>query len=286
MSTVAGIEMSARQPQRTVLQAVVQAGQSRQPVALATIVRVAGASPARPGFKLLVRADGSCLGNVGGGELEKRIRQVAQSVLADGTPQMYRFSLQEEGADAIGTLCGGEVEVYVEPYLPQPRLVIVGGGHIGRPLAELANIVGYDVQITDIDPDRGNLSQLDVQSISDTTYVVLMSEDHVTDEQALRQTLATPAPYIGMIGSRRKSAIIREHLSADGYDDADIARLHAPIGLDLGGREPTEIALSILAEVECIRHGGNGRSRSQNSESKPVTECSANVPPTGQDNGI
>ncbi len=242
------------------LQQAINAG---QPVALATVVDVQGASPARPGFKLLLRADGSWLGNVGGGELETRIRQAAQQTLAEGQPCTVHFALQEEGPDAIGTLCGGEVNVFIEPYLPRPVLLLVGGGHIGRPLAELARIVGYDVEVVDVLPDRAGRSQLVPDTITGRTYVVLISEDHVTDEQALRAVLPTPAAYIGMIGSRRKVGTILEHLRADGTREADLARVRAPVGLDLGGREPAEIALAILAEIETIRHGGSGRPRSR-----------------------
>jgi xanthine dehydrogenase accessory factor len=236
--------------------------ENHQPVAVATITEVKGASPARPGFKLLMRPDGSWLGNVGGGELETRIRQAAQEALSEGHARTMHYSLREEGPDAIGTLCGGEVAVFVEPYLPQPVLLIVGGGHIGRPLAELSRTVGYEVQVVDVRPERADRPQLAPETISAATYVVLITEDHVTDEQALRVVLSTPTPYIGMIGSLRKIRAIMDHLHADGFSDEQLARVRAPIGLDLGGREPAEIALSILAEIEAARQGGCGRPRS------------------------
>lgn len=260
-----------RSPSTDVLSALSEAVAAGQSVALATVVDVQGASPARPGFKLLLRADGSWLGNVGGGELEARIRQAAQQTLAEGRPGLFHFALQEEGPDAIGTLCGGEVTVFIDSYLPEPQLLLVGGGHIGRALAELARIVGYQVAIVDVLPDRADRPQLAPETISGRTYVVLISEDHVTDEQALRAVLPTPAPYVGMIGSRRKCRIILEHLRADGLSEADLARIHAPIGLDLGGREPAEIALAILAEIEVARHGGSGLSRSR-SDATHATE--------------
>ncbi|MCX6028828.1 MAG: XdhC family protein [Chloroflexi bacterium] len=234
-----------------------------QPVALATVVDVHGASPAQVGFKLLARGDGSWLGNVGGGALEQRVRQEAAAVLADGQPRLVHYRLTESGEDALGMLCGGEVTVFIEPYLPRPTLLIVGGGHIGRPLAELGRVVGYDVQVVDMRPDRGDRPQFDPDAVTAATYVVLITEDHVTDEAALRQALSTPAPYIGMIGSLRKVGAILEHLRAEGFSEAQWARVHAPIGLDLGGRQPAEIALAILAEVECVRHGGSGQPRSR-----------------------
>ena len=233
------------------------------PAALATVVDVQGASPARAGFKLLVRADGSCLGNVGGGALEQRVREDAAAALANGQPRLAHYRLTEAGPDALGMLCGGEVTVFIEPFLPQPTLLIVGGGHIGRPLAELARIVGYDVQVADVRPERGDRLQFESGAITDRTYVVLITEDHQTDEAALRRALPTPTPYIGMIGSLRKVGIIFEHLRGEGASAEALARVRAPVGLDTGGREPAEIALAILAEIECVRHGGNGQPRSE-----------------------
>lgn len=233
------------------------------PAALATIIEVSGASPVRPGFKMLLRADGSGVGNVGGGALEQRVREEAAAALADGRSRLVHYRLTESGEDALGMLCGGEVTVFIEPYLPQPVLLIVGGGHIGRPLAELGRIVGYDVQVVDVRPGRGDRLHFDPSTITDHTYVVLITEDHLTDEGALRQALSTPAPYIGMIGSLRKVRVVLDHLRAEGASAEALARVRAPIGLDTGGREPAEIALAILAEIECVRHGGHGQPRSQ-----------------------
>lgn len=234
-----------------------------EPVALATVVDVQGASPARPGFKMLVRADGSHTGNVGGGALEQQVCQDAAAALASGQARLAHYRLTETGKDALGMLCGGEVTVFIEPFLPKPTLLIVGGGHIGRPLAELARIVGYKVQVVDVRPERGDHPQFGPAAITGSTYVVLITEDHVTDEAALRQAITTPTPYIGMIGSLRKVGIVLDHLRDDGITEETLARVRAPIGLDTGGRAPAEIALAILAEIECVRHGGNGRPRSQ-----------------------
>lgn len=245
-----------------ILHVLMAAVEQNQTVVLASVIQVAGASPAQPGFKLLVRNDGTVLGNVGGGELEARIIADAQTVLAEGRPRTAHYNLREEGPDALGTLCGGEVTVFLEPYLPRPTLLIVGGGHIGRPLAELGRVVGYAVEVVDNRPARADRPQLAPETVTAATSVVLITEDHTTDEQALRAVLDTPAAYIGMIGSRRKVGLILENLRRDSYSEVQLARVRAPIGLDLGGRQPAEIALSILAEVEAVRHGGSGRPRS------------------------
>jgi xanthine dehydrogenase accessory factor len=250
-----------------VLAALQEAIERRQAVALVTVVEVQGASPAQVGFKLLVREDGSCAGNVGGGALEGRVRDDARAALAAGQSRLVHYRLQEQGPDAVGTLCGGDVTVFIEVYRPRPTLLIVGGGHIGQPLAELARLVGYEVQVVDARPERGDRARFEPETVTDSTYVVLMTEDHVTDEAALREALKTPAPYIGMIGSRRKVQILFDHLRAEGVSADKLNRVRAPIGLDTGGRAPAEIALAILAEIECVRHGGSGRPRSAPAES-------------------
>lgn len=244
------------------ISALNEALQRDEPVALATVVEVKGASPAQVGFKLLVRPDGSVVGNLGGGALEQKIREEAIVALREGKSRLVHYTLREEGPDAIGMLCGGEVTVFVEVYQPAPTLLIVGGGHIGQPLAEMARIVGFQVQVVDVRPERATVPQLDPATITPWTYVVLITENHVTDEQALRQVLDTPAAYIGMIGSRRKVSTIFDHLQTEGISAEHLARVHAPIGLDLGGRSPAEIALSILAEIVLVRYGGSGNKRS------------------------
>jgi xanthine dehydrogenase accessory factor len=230
-----------------------------EPAALATVVEVKGPSPAQVGFKLLVLGDGSAVGNVGGGALEQQVREDAISALEGNRSRLVHYALREKGPDAVGMLCGGEVTVFIEVCQPAPTLLIVGGGHIGRPLAEMARTVGFEVQVVDLRLERATAPPLDPAIIAQSTYVVVITERHVSDEQALRQILNTPAAYIGMIGSQRKAEIIFAHLRAAGMSEAQLARVRAPIGLDLGGRSPAEIALAILAQVVQIRNGGSGK---------------------------
>jgi len=239
--------------------ALSEAVQRSEPVALATIVEVKGASPAQVGFKLLIRPDGSIVGNVGGGELEQRIRDEAADALRDGQPRLAHYSLREEGPDAVGVLCGGEVTVFVEPYQPVPTLLIVGGGHIGRPLADMARLAGFNVQVVDVRSERATVPQLDPAAITPWSYVVIITETHAADEQVLRQVLDTPAAYVGMIGSRRKIRAIFDHLQTEGVSADRLSRVRGPIGLDLGGRQPAEIAVAILAEIIQVRCGGTGQ---------------------------
>jgi len=245
---------------RDIITALDEAVQRNEPVALATIVEVKGASPAQVGFKLLIRPDGNVVGNVGGGELEQRIRDEAAAALRDGQSRLAHYALREEGPDAVGMVCGGEVTVFVEPYQPAPTLLIVGGGHIGRPLADMARLAGFNVQVVDVRSERATVPQLDPATITPWSYVVIITETHVADEQALRQVLDTPAAYVGMIGSRRKIRAILGDLQAEGICADRLSRVRAPIGLDLGGRQPAEIAVAILAEIVQVRCGGTGQS--------------------------
>ncbi len=162
----------------------------------------------------------------------------------------------------VNALCGGEIRVFLQPYQP-PQLVIVGGGHIGRPLQALGAVVGFDVILVDVEPGRAEAAKVGDLPLREDAYVVLITTDYVADETALRDALASPARYIGMIGSRAKRRTIREHLRADGYGDEQLARVYAPIGLDLGGPTPAEIALAILAEIVAVRRGklAGGRGR-------------------------
>jgi xanthine dehydrogenase accessory factor len=243
-----------------VLKELAAATDRNEPVALATVVEVTGSSPAKVGAKFLVRADGTTIGTAGGGKLEETIIADARAALGEGRSRLTHYALREQGDAGIGTLCGGEVRVFIEVFAPRPQLLIVGGGHVGRPLAELARVLGYDVHVVDVRPERG--APLDPSVVTDRTYIVLVTEDHVNDEAALRALIASPAPYIGLIGSRRKCELILGHLRADGITEDLLARVRAPVGLDLGGTTPAEIALAILAEIELARHGGKPMPRS------------------------
>jgi xanthine dehydrogenase accessory factor len=234
---------------------------AREAVAMATAIEVNGASPCQPGFKLVVWPDGRAAGNMGGGGLEERVRQDAVAALRSGQSGRAHYSLLETGPDAVGALCGGEVTVFLEVFQPAPILLILGGGHVGRALADLGGIVGFGVQIVDTKAERAAGPMLEPATVTDRTYAVIMTDGPDTDEQALRSLISTPAAYIGMIGSRRKVEIILRRLRADGVPEDRLTKVRAPIGLDLGGRSPAEIALAILAEIVQMRYGGTGRPR-------------------------
>ena len=232
-----------------------EAIENKQPAVLATVIEVKGASPAKVGAQIILLSDGTTVGTVGGGKLESAILADAQAALSDGQPRLSNYALTEEGPQAIGTLCGGEVRVFIQPFLPPPQLIIVGGGHIGRPLKAMGEIAGFEVIVVDVEPGRANLPELAAVHLTADSYIVLITTDHISDEAALRQMISSPVRYIGMIGSRHKCETILGHLRSDGNNEEALARVYAPIGLDLGGPTPEEIAVSILAEIIAVRRG-------------------------------
>lgn len=236
------------------IQALAQAVEQQQNAALATVIEVQGASPAKVGAQIVLHADGSTTGTVGGGKLEESILADALQAMQSGEAQLRHYKLAESGVDAVGTLCGGDVRVFIQPYLPRPRLVIVGGGHIGRPLKVMGEAAGFNVLTVDVEPGRADIPSLESVDLQQESYVVLITTDHISDEAALRYVLTKPVKYVGMIGSRNKCQTIFDHLRSDGYGEQDLARVFAPIGLDLGGSSPEEIAVAILAEVVAVRH--------------------------------
>ncbi len=245
------------------LSRLVQAITEKESAALVTVIEVKGASPAKVGAQIVFFQNGTTTGTVGGGKLESSILEDARKDLAEHKCGLHHYSLTEEGQDSIGTLCGGEVTVFVQSYFPSPQLVIVGGGHIGRPLKVMGEAAGFDVVVVDVEAGRATVPELEAVTLTDDCYVVLITTDHVSDEAALRHALTTPAGYIGMIGSRHKCETILGHLRQDGVDEETLARVYAPIGLNLGGPSPEEIAVSILAEIIAVRRGGKSGSRSR-----------------------
>lgn len=230
-----------------------QAVSAKEPAALVTVIEVIGASPEKIGAQLVLFSNESTAGTVGGGKLESSILEVARKDLAERKCGLHHYQLTEEGQDSIGTLCGGEVTVFVQAYLPPPQLVIVGGGHIGRPLKVMGEAAGFDVVVVDVAAGSDQIPALEQVTLTPDSYVVLITTDHISDEAALRLSIKSAAPYIGMIGSLAKCKSILEHLRVDGIPEEVLERVYAPIGLDLGGNSPHEIAVAILAEIIACR---------------------------------
>jgi xanthine dehydrogenase accessory factor len=240
--------------------------------AIATIVECRGSSPQKQGAKMLVRDDGSILGTLGGGCLEADVRQAALMALKDGEPATLPFELTEQKG---GLVCGGTVLVYIEPLLLEPRLVVLGAGHVGKQLARLARFTGFRVTVVDDREEYANAEnipdahELVVRSfgqafedlpVENSTFVVVATRGHNHDLDAVKAALRTTAGYIGLLGSRRKKALLSRSLEESGFSKEDINRVIIPVGLEIGSVSPEEISVSIMAQVIQKRRA-NGASK-------------------------
>jgi len=243
-------------------------------VALATVVRTRGSTPREVGAKMLVRSDGSTLGTVGGGVLEAAIIKAALEALEKGEPRLIQYGLRADKREGDYGVCGGDMDVFIDVIKPRPLLLLVGGGHVAKPLAKMAHMAGFRIAVLDdreeyANPQRfpdaaqilvGDLKgELERFPLTPETYVVIATRSHETDAEALGAVLDSPAAYIGLLGSRRKVSFIFRALRERGASDEALARVHAPIGLDIGAQTPEEIAVSILAEMVMRRRGGEGK---------------------------
>lgn len=259
---------------RAVYAALLDAQDQGIPAALATVVSVQGSVPRHAGSKMLVYADGTFVGTVGGGTMESRVIQEALAALADGQTRVRSYTLNDIGAGDPG-VCGGTVEIFVEPIGFAPTLVVVGVGHVGKALAQLGKWMEFRVILSDDRPEFCNPEYLpgmdgyvvcppseivERTRIDANTYVAAVTRGLPVDIHLVPALLATDAPYIGVIGSRRRWALTVKTLREEqGLTGEQLARVHAPIGLELQAETPKEIALSILAEIVMLQRGGTGK---------------------------
>jgi len=257
---------------RDVLQAFLDEIRSGRRAVLATIVRATGSTPRTVGARMVVRADGSCFGTIGGGAFEAMVACDAKELLAQAqpTPEIKRYTFTEQGENALGMACGGTAEVLLEAAGSGARLIIFGAGHVGLALARLAATVGFAPELVDDRPEFceaaretsvGRVWSCDaayatgVPPLDEHCYVAVVTRCHRTDRLALKQVVTRPLRYVGLIGSRRKKAVIFAELAGDdGVTSDDLARVRCPIGLPIGGETPEEIAVSIVAELLQVRH--------------------------------
>jgi len=257
----------------SILQALAELETSHQIAALCTVVRSSGSTPRHATSKMLVYPDGHILGTVGGGELENRVIKAAQESLMDGKPQLLEYNMSDPSRGDAG-VCGGQVEVFVEPILLAPMIVIIGGGHVGKAVAHLAKWLGYRVTISDDRPEfcsaennpdadtflGCSMAELPLRmNITPQTSLILTTRGSNVDVSGLPALLESQAGYIGVIGSRRRWAETVKGLNNAGISDEQLKRVHSPIGLGIGAETPEEIALSIMAEVLMVRTGGTGK---------------------------
>lgn len=255
---------------REVFAAVAEALERGEAAALVTIVAARGSTPQRVGAKMLVFADGRSVGTIGGGCYENDASGKAREAIAARTPQLVHYELSDDFAQETGLICGGQMDVYIEPIEPSPELYIIGAGHVGYHLARLAHEVGFRVHVVDDREKFANRERfptaeevvaddistwLASAALPPHAYAVVVTRGHTNDLEALRALAPRELRYLGMIGSRAKVARMYDALTADGMPADRLTRIHAPIGLDIGAVTPQEIAVSILAELIAAKHG-------------------------------
>lgn len=256
-----------------VFAALTQALERGEDVALVTVVASTGSTPQRVGAKMLVYRDGRTVGTIGGGCYEHDAFGKARDAIASRRALTVAYELTDDLAQDTGLVCGGRMEIFIEPVEAEPELFVIGAGHVGAALTRLAHGVGFRVHLVD---DREKFADADLfppgidvvvddiprwladRRLPPTAYAVIVTRGHRHDLDALRALSQVPLRYLGLIGSRAKVRRIFDALQAERVAADCLERVHAPIGLDIGAITPQEIAVSILAELIAVRHGKAG----------------------------
>ena len=253
-----------------VFEAVADALRRGEPAALVTIIRAQGSTPQRVGAKMLVFPDGRIVGTIGGGCYENEAFWKARNAIETRQPVIAKYELADDIAEDSGLICGGQMEVYIEPLEPAPALYLVGAGHVAYHLAQAAHTVGFKLHVIDDREKFANTERfpdaeeivvdaipewLTQAELPTHAFAVILTRGHRHDLDALRALAPKDLRYLGLIGSRAKVARIYEALEADGISPEQLRKVHAPVGLDLGAVTPQEIAVSILAELIAVKYG-------------------------------
>jgi xanthine dehydrogenase accessory factor len=240
--------------------------------ALATIINVRGSIPSFNTAKMLVRDDGSIVGTIGGGCVEAEVWQAAREVMQEEKPRTLTFNLNQNPKYDTGLVCGGTLEVYVEPILPIPQLYLFGAGHVARNVYKVACLAGFDVTVIDDREAYANRERFpDAREVfaedfdvsltkvdpTESSYIVIVTRGHRDDMRVLRWAVETRARYVGMIGSKRKVISIYKELEKEGVPAHLFDRVMAPIGLEIGAVTPEEIAVAIVAEMIAFKRNAD-----------------------------
>ncbi len=238
--------------------------------ALATIIQVQGSIPSYESSKILIRDDGSIAGTVGGGCVEAEVWSVAQDVMREEKPRRLHFNLNAQPEYDNGLVCGGSLDIFVEPILATPTLYLFGGGHVSLSISRIARVAGFDTVIADdreafankerfpdaLETHAGEWSAIFPRlKPNEFSYLVIATRGHKGDLECLHWAVTAPAKYVGMIGSRRKLVEFYKALENQGVAPAQLERVHSPVGLDIGALTPEEIAVSVVAEMIAVRRG-------------------------------
>jgi len=237
--------------------------------AVATVVRVEGSSSARRGSKAIIDPYGKLLlGWIGGGCAESAVRSEALRSLELGRPVLITLDMTDELL-GVGMPCGGRMDIYIEPVMPTPELLIAGHGRIAESLAAFAHMLGFRIAINDPGAEAAAFPQaeriiaedfdLNETPISANTYVVIATQ-HKNDHRWLQKALEGEAAYVALIASQHRAKLVLDYLAAEGAPAEKLAKIYAPAGFDLGAATPEEIALSIMSQIVALRRGGAGHS--------------------------
>ena len=242
--------------------------------ALCSIIESSGSTPRHEGSKMLVYGDGKFTGTVGGGEIENRVYEEAKKTILEGRSRLLKYSMVDPARGDPG-ICGGTVEIYIEPILPPPLLVVIGGGHVGKAVAHLAKWLGFRVAVSDdrpefctqeTNPDADVFYNCSIAELTEhlkitpQTYLVLTTRGSNIDVPGLPALLETPYGYLGIIGSKKRWLTTKKAILEIGLAEDQLIKVNSPIGLEINAESPEEIAVSILAEIIMIRNGGTGKS--------------------------
>lgn len=252
-----------------------------RPFVLATILESSGSTP-RSRAKMIIEADGRCHGTIGGGRVEARVIEEARACMASGRPKTLDFDLTGDGPKPDPMICGGKITVLLEPGERKPRLLLVGAGHVNLALARAAAPLGFRIAVADDRPDLVTAERFPMASElfagptlrealessfpsapaasipAEENSVLIATTSHASDEEALRFFVDKPCFFLGMLGSRRKTRVLLARLAESGVPEETLARVRAPVGLDIGAETPEEIAVSILGEILAERSGRGG----------------------------
>jgi xanthine dehydrogenase accessory factor len=261
-----------------VFAALAEALEQGEETALVTIVSSNGSTPQRVGAKMLVYADGRTVGTIGGGCYENDAFGRARESITSKRPVTVKYELNDDFAQETGLVCGGQMEVFIEPVEASPEVFIFGAGHVGYCAAKLAHEVGFRVHVVDDREKFANAERfgpgidvvvediptwLAARQLPATAYAVIVTRGHRHDLDALRALTASPVRYLGLIGSKAKVKRIFDALREEGLPSERLASVHAPIGLDIGAITPQEIGVSIVAELIAVKHGKTAKAGGQ-----------------------
>lgn len=254
---------------------IVRMRRAGQRGALATIVHTNGSIPSYESSRMLVRYDGSIAGTVGGGCVEAEVWAAAKEVIETEQPRKMTFNLNNEAGYDSGLICGGTLEIFVEPILPVSTLYLFGAGHVSTSVSRVAHQAGFGIGIVDDREAFANSERFPMASEifttyndafekikpTSSTYLVIVTRGHKDDMRVLEWAVGTEARYIGMIGSKRKVISVYKALEKEGHALEKFERIHAPVGLEIGALTPEEIAVSIVAELIAVRRNSAAATR-------------------------